>query len=227
LSSASVLILTDEPDFAAIVSGAWQAQRKAASIAVLNSKLWRNYEVGEHDLVIVGAVSRGKPQDILKTLDPVTAVVVCIETESRDAEELRSRFPHVVLLQKRDDWPHTLLLVAGEMLRRVEAQKTTKQLEREAAKSQNLATLGRYMTDMKHSMNNALTSLLGNAELLMLDPGQLSSESLIQIRTVHSMALRINEIMNRFSALSNEMREAEKASQAETESSETSVSRNR
>ena len=85
-------------------------------------------------------------------------------------------------------------------MRRVEAQNTTKQPEREAAKSQALATLGRYMTDMKHSMNNALTSLLGNAELLMLDPGQLSVRVVLQIRTVHSMAMRINEIMNRFSA---------------------------
>jgi signal transduction histidine kinase len=226
LSSASVLILTDEPDFAAVVSGAWQAQRRPASVAVLNSKLWRNYEVAEHDLVIVGPVSRGKPQDILKTLESTTAVVVCVEAESREAEELHARFPQAVLLQKRDDWPRTLMLLAGEMLRRVEAQKITKQLEREAAKNQNLATLGRYMTDMKHSMNNALTSLLGNAELLMLNPGQLSSESLLQIRTVHSMALRINEIMTRFSALSNEMREAEKASQAETESAEAPVSRN-
>ena len=73
------------------------------------------------------------------------------------------------------------------------------------------------MTDMKHSMNNALTSMLGNAELLLLEPGQLSSQSLAQIRTIHSMAIRINEIMLRFSSLANEMREAENASQAETE----------
>ena len=73
------------------------------------------------------------------------------------------------------------------------------------------------MMDMKHSVNNALTSMLGNAELLLLEPGQLSSKSLAQIKTIHSMALRINEIMQRFSSLASEMREAENASQAETE----------
>jgi signal transduction histidine kinase len=73
------------------------------------------------------------------------------------------------------------------------------------------------MVDMKHSVNNALTSMLGNAELLLLEPGQLSSQSLAQIKTIHSMAMRINEIMQRFSSLSSEMREAENASQAETE----------
>jgi hypothetical protein len=59
--------------------------------------------------------------------------------------------------------------------------------------------------------------MLGNAELLLLEPGQLSSQSLAQIRTIHSMAMRMNEIMLRFSSLANEMREAENASQAETE----------
>jgi signal transduction histidine kinase len=225
LPSASVLILTDETEFAGIVSGAWQTQRKAPSITVLNSKLWRNYDAGQHDLIVVGPISRNKHQDILKALDSTAAVILCIATEARENEELRSRFPQVLLVQKRDDWSHTLLLLAGEMLRRVEAHKITRQVEREAAKNQHLATLGRYMTDMKHNMNNALTSMLGNAELLMLEPGQLSSESLMQIRTVHSMALRINEIMVRFSTLSNEMREAEKTSQAETESEETPASR--
>jgi signal transduction histidine kinase len=73
------------------------------------------------------------------------------------------------------------------------------------------------MTDMKHSINNALTSMLGNAELLLLEPGQLSSQSLAQIKTIHSMALRINEVMLRFSSLASEMKDAETTSQAETE----------
>jgi len=51
----------------------------------------------------------------------------------------------------------------------------------------------------------------------LLEPGQLSAQSLAQIKTIHSMALRINEIMQRFSQLANEMRDAETPSQAETE----------
>ena len=94
--------------------------------------------------------------------------------------------------------------------------KAVRQAESRAAQSEAQATLGRYMIDMKPSVNNALTSMLGNAELLLLEPGQLSQQSLAQIKTIHSMALRINEIMQRFSSLASEMREAENASQAET-----------
>ena len=85
------------------------------------------------------------------------------------------------------------------------------------------AMLGRYMMDMKHSVNNALTSLLGNAELLLLEPGELSAQSLAQLKTIHTMALRINEIMQRFSSLASEMREAETPSQAETEEASASL----
>jgi hypothetical protein len=37
-----------------------------------------------------------------------------------------------------------------------------------------------------------------------------------QIRTIHTMALRLNEIMQRFSSVAAEMRAGEKESQAET-----------
>jgi len=69
-----------------------------------------------------------------------------------------------------------------------------------------------------------MTSLLGNAELLLLEPGQLSAQSLAQIKTIHTMALRINEIMQRFSSLASEMREVETSSQAETDDSDATLS---
>ena len=53
--------------------------------------------------------------------------------------------------------------------------------------------------------------------LLLLEPGQMSAQSLQQIKTMHNMTLRIHEIMQRFSSLASEMRHAENASQAETE----------
>ncbi len=73
------------------------------------------------------------------------------------------------------------------------------------------------MLEMRPSVNDALTSVLGNADLLLLEPGQASGESREQIEAIHTMALRLNEIMQRFSSLASEMRAGEKVSQAETE----------
>jgi signal transduction histidine kinase len=224
---ANVLILTDEIEFARLLTACWQAERQAPGVTVLNSDLWREQEAPAHDLIVVGPLRDGKLTSVLRSLEPATAVILCAPADSWEFGPLRAKYPRLVHVPLREDWAQTLLLVAGESLRRTEAVRIAREAERNAAKNENHAMLGRYMLDMKHSVNNALTSMLGNAELLLLEPGQLSSQSLAQIKTIHSMALRINEVMQRFSSLASEMQEAEKASQAETEESGTPVSERR
>jgi signal transduction histidine kinase len=227
LRSASVLILTDEPDFARLLTACWQAEKLAPGITVLGSDLWKDHGAVPHDLVVVGPLRDGKLSAILRSLEPATALILCAPADSRELTQLRGKYPRLVHVPLREDWTQTLLLVAGESLRRTEALRLARQAESKAARNEQYATLGRYMTDMKHSVNNALTSMIGNAELLLLEPGQLSKQSLAQIKTIHSMALRINEIMQRFSSLASEMRDAENASQAETEEAPTVPSRRR
>ena len=227
MPNSNVLILTDETEFARLLTACWQAERQAPGITVLGSDVWKDHEVLPHDLVVVGPLLHGKLSDVLKALETAAAVILCAPADSRELAQLRSRHPRLVHIPLREDWTQTLLLVAGESLRRTEALRLARQAESKAVSNERDATLGRYMTDMKHSVSNALTSMLGNAELLLLEPGQLSKESLAQIKTIHSMALRINEIMQRFSSLASEMREAENASQAETEDVSPSTSRRR
>ena len=217
MRSATVLILTDETDFARLLTACWQAEKHAPAITVLSSDLWKAHQPMAHDLVVVGPMRDGKLSVILPALEPATALILCAPADSRELNSLRGKYPRLVHVPLREDWTQTLLLVAGESLRRTEALRLARLAESKAARNENHATLGRYMIDMKPSVNNALTSMIGNAELLLLEPGQLSKQSLAQIKTIHSMALRMNEIMQRFSSLASEMREAENASQAETE----------
>jgi len=217
LRHANVLILTDESEFARLLSACWQAERHAPAVTVLSSELWTNNNSRHHDLVVVGPVEDGKLSGVLRSMDSAAALILCVPPDSRELGQLRSRYPRLVHVPLREDWAQTLLLVAGESLKRAEAVRLARQAERNAAQNERYATLGRYMLEMKHSVSNALTSALGNAELLLLEPGQLSTQSLAQIKTIHNMSLRINEIMQRFSSLASEMRDAETASQAETE----------
>jgi len=110
-----------------------------------------------------------------------------------------------------------LILVSSEALRRVNALNRAQRAERIAVEAQHHAVLGRYMLEMRPGINNALTSAIGNADLLLLEPGQLSSGCREQIRTIHAMALRLNEVMQRFSSLAAELRAGEKESQGETD----------
>jgi signal transduction histidine kinase len=192
---------------------------------VLNSDLWREQQTESVDLVVIGPIREGRLSSLLRSIDPAAAVIHCSAADAREYSQLRRNYPRLVHVPLREDWAQTLLLVAGESLRKAEALKRARCAERIGTKNENDATLGRYMLEMNHSVNNALTSMLGNAELLLLEPGQLSSQSLAQIKTIHSMAMRINEIMQRFSSLASEMRGAETASQHETEEASAGVDR--
>src|SRR5216683_1342919 len=88
------------------------------------------------------------------------------------------------------------------------AEQAKKSLEQQA-------TLGRYMLDVRHTLNNSLTSVLGNSELLVLDPGSLSAAERSQIETIRNMAVRMHEILRRFSSIEKELNAVEK--QAENE----------
>jgi signal transduction histidine kinase len=217
LRTTSVLILSDDREFARLLTACWQVERQLPELSVVTSDFWSYEAASESDLVVIGPVREGKLADVLRTVPPATAVILCAPSDAKELGALRKKYPRLLHVPLREDWTQVVLLVAGESLRRAEAVKLARQAEQQAAKNANQAVLGRYMIDMRHSLNNAMTSLLGNAELLLLEPGELSAQSLAQIKTIHTMALRINEVMQRFSSLASEMREVETASQGETE----------
>jgi len=218
LTASSVLIVSDDPDFARTLTARWQSERHVPEITLVTSDVWHASTALGYELVIVGPVRAGKPAAILSSLDalPATAAVY-VTDDTKDAAALQAEHPHLLVVPRQDGWTGTLILLSNEALRRVEAVGRAQRAERLALDSQSHATLGRYMLEMRPSVNNALTSVLGNADLLLLEPGQISAACRDQIRTIHTMALRLNEIIQRFSSLAVEMRAGEKESQAETE----------
>lgn len=217
MSYASVLIVSDDTEFARTVAARWQSERRVPEITLTTSDVWQAGTADGYNLVIVGPVRDGKSSAILSALTayPGTAAL-CICADAREGSALSAEYPHLLVLPREDGWIGTLILLAGEALRRTEAVARAQRAERAGIESQRDAALGRYMIDVRPSVNNALTSVIGNADLLLLDPGQISAEGRDQIRTIHAMALRLNEIMQRFSSLAAEMRAGETESQGET-----------
>ena len=112
-------------------------------------------------------------------------------------------------------WPAMAGLIGREILRRRQAESHVREAEKLCAAAQSEAILGRYMLEMRTNVNNALTTVLGNAELLVLEPG-LPATVLAQADTIRNMALRLHEVFQRFSSLEKELtveaRESEKKS---------------
>jgi hypothetical protein len=217
LSHASVLIVSDDTEFARSVAARWHAERHVPEITLVTSDVWHGSSAASYDLVILGPVRDRKTSAILSALRSYPNVTtVCVSDDEKEISFLQSEHPHVQAVLRQDGWTSTLILVAGEALKRVQAVVRAQRAERLAIENQGHAALGRYMLEMRPSVNNALTSILGNADLLLLEPEQVTAECRDQIHTVHTMALRLHEIMQRFSSLAAEMRAGEKESQADT-----------
>jgi signal transduction histidine kinase len=219
LNDSSVVIISDDPEFARTLAGRWQAERHVPEVTVATSDVWQPGSGPECDLVIVGPVRGRDRLAVLQAASIAAGVpVITVSNEDKQLTSLSSQFPNLIVVAQHNGWAATLILLATEVLRRVEAVSRAQRAERLALASQRHATLGRYMLEMRPSVNNALTSVLGNADLLLIEPGGVSADRREQLRAIHTMGLRLNEIIQRFSSLAAEMWAGETESQVETES---------
>lgn len=210
LNRPSVLIIADDAEFARTVMARWQTERQVPAFTLLGSDLWDGRSA-TGNLAIIGPVRESMLSHVLERLGASGVPAVFISDDPAAVQVVRSTHPRLPVLRQHDGWVDTLVLLCGEILRRAEAVSRAAQAECAAALSQRYATLGRYMLDMRHSFNNAMTSVLGNAELLLLEPAAFSAQVREQVDTIHTMAIRMHEIMQRFSSLEAEMQFAERA----------------
>jgi signal transduction histidine kinase len=218
LNRGDILIISDDPEFARTVAAGWPTGRHAPEITLATSDVLQPAVASRYGVVIVGPVRNERSEAILSALvrSPGTTVISVVDDEKTFAL-LQAEHPHFIFLPQLDGWISSLMAVSVEALRRIEALGRAQRAERLALENQNYAMLGRYLLEMRPSINNALTSVLGNADLLLVDSGSVREDWREQIQTIHLMALRLNEIMQRFSSLASEIRLNEKESQAETE----------
>jgi signal transduction histidine kinase len=215
MSQPSVLIVSDEAEFSRTVVNRWQTERTVPAFTVVSSAVSTGANAADYQVAIIGGIAEEQLMDTLKRLEGSNRPLVVVAKDAGLVKKMREEHPRVLVLREYMGWVEALVLVAAEALRRAETLERARKAEERAAANERHATLGRYMLDMRHNLNNALTSVLGNAELLLLEPGELSAEVRDQVDTIHSMALRIHEVVQRFSSLETEMSFAEKESQAE------------
>jgi signal transduction histidine kinase len=220
VDTPTVLIISDEPDFSRRVTARWHRERMVPTFTLLSGELWPRFAADVFDVAIVGELRRELLSVVLEPLHSTGQPIFCVCRNASVAQLVHERWPRVSILRHGDSvpetqWLDTLVLAVSEAVHRSRAESRARSAELSCASLGRQATLGRYMLEMRHSLNNALTSVLGNSDLLLLEPGSLSARSRAQIETIRNMTLRIHEIMQRFSSLEKEMNVV--AQQAETD----------
>ena len=200
----TVLIVSADPEFAAKAMAGWKSQPTA--FITLGDSPVSDGVLAACDLAICGPAPCDSLVAILRSLHSAGRPAICLAPDPVAALTLRQAHPHVLLLPEFEGWFENMMAVGSELSRGIEAAARARSAETALEQAELHAALGRFMLDMRHSLNNALTSILGNAELLLLEPEKLSSEVRDQVAIVHEMALRIHDIILRFSALEQETR---------------------
>jgi signal transduction histidine kinase len=205
VETPTVLIISDDADFSRRITARWQMERSVPTFTLLSGELWPRFAADVFDVAIVGEVRRDLLSVVLEPLHSTGQPIFCVGQDAATAQLVRERWQRVAILRPSEHWLETLVLAAAEAVHRSRAESRARSAELSCAALEREATLGRYMLEMRHSMSNALTSVLGNSDLLLLEPGSLSAQTRAQIETIRNMTLRIHEIMQRFSSLEKEM----------------------
>jgi signal transduction histidine kinase len=215
LDQPTVLIVSDSAEFSSAVTGRWQSERNTPAFTLMRGDLCRGLDPESFDAAVVGPVRRSAVAGILSSLEPAAKPLLLVSEESQALRTVREKHPRAMVLQQHDGWLDALILVMGQALQRCEAQRRAQHAEEAQATLRQHAALGGYMLEMRHSLNNALTSILGNSELLLSEPGSLSAAARSQADTIRDMSMRMHEILQRFSSLEKELRVVERQTEKE------------
>lgn len=206
MDQPTVLIISDDPEFSRAVTARWQSERNLPCCTLMSTEVSLDSHPESFQLAIAGAIRPQALSVVLEAMEAAGKRVLFVSEDANTVQMVHHRWPGILAWQKESNWLDTLILVAREALHRVNAEARATRAEQANAKLETHATLGRYMLEMRHGLNNALTSVLGNSELLLLEPGTLSSGVRSQIETIRHMSLRMHEILQRFSSLEKELK---------------------
>jgi len=197
----TVVIISEEPEFSTAATRRWLQEPNVPSFILLETTSSSRLRGDRFDLAVIGGVRPESIPRVLEAIAPSGKPVIHVSRSNGHSP----RASNLVSLPEIQPWPDLLVTLATEVLARERAcAELTVRME-SSARIEQQATLGRYMLEVRHNLNNALTSILGNSDLILFDQAQLPPMTRAQVETIRNMGMRMNEILQRFSSLQKEM----------------------
>jgi len=197
----TVVIISEEPEFSAAATRRWLKEPSVPSFILLETGSCSHLCGAGFDLAVIGGISPPSISEVLESIAPARKPVIHVSRANGHSPQASN----MVSLPEIHEWPDLLVTLATQVLARERASTELARLMESSARTEQQAALGRYMLEARHNLNNALTSILGNSELILFDQAQLSPATRAQVETIRNMGMRMNEILQRFSSLQKEM----------------------
>ena len=120
--------------------------------------------------------------------------------EERAVESLRSGATDYVF----KDHLKRLVPAVRRALRETAEHQSRKQLEMQLQQAQKMEAIGRLASGVAHDFNNLLAVIRGHAEILLLDPGHHSAETIDSLRQIVATAERAASLPRQLLAFSRQ-----------------------
>jgi signal transduction histidine kinase len=205
VNQRKIVILSDDASFSSQLCEHWQNERQVPSFTILQGEGARALSPENMELAVIDVPRVDAHRAARRVCDLSGKPVILVCGDSETMQSVRKEAPRSLVVMRSGNWPDFVVVLAHEALRRVDAMHRADHAEQVSALLKCHATLGQYVIEMRHSLNNALTSVLGNSELLLLEPGAFSAGVRSQIDTIRNMALRMHEVLQRFSSLEKQL----------------------
>src|SRR5580693_2861509 len=214
MTSGQILIVSDDSEFVRTLTARWRMENDSPAITAVSTAVSPQASSSGYEMIVIGPLRKCAAPPAGPALHPDS--VVCAVGDEESLKVVRATRANWLLLPECPGWPRILFALVGEVLRRKVAETRAREAEITNLSQKRFGILGKSLLEARPGMVNALTSLLGNADLILLSEEPLPDHCRENVRTIHNMALRLNEIVQRLSSIENEMELSERKSHLET-----------
>jgi hypothetical protein len=214
MTPGQILIVSDDSEFVRSLVARWRMEKDPPAITAVSTGVSRHASSSGYEMIVVGPLRECTALPAGPAVHPDS--VVCAVGDEESLKLVRAVHGAWLLLPECPGWTKILFSLAGEVLRRTAAETRAREAEITNLSQKRFGILGKSLLEARPGMVNALTSLLGNADLILLSEEPLPDHCRENLRTIHNMALRLNEIVQRLSSIENEMELTDRKSHLET-----------
>ena len=114
MNQASVLIVSDDPEFARAVTGRWQAERTVPAFTLMGSDVSLGLDPDAFNLAISGSIRPSALSVVLEAMEAAGKRVVFVSEDLRLMQTVRDRWPGIAVVRREENWLDALILVAEQ-----------------------------------------------------------------------------------------------------------------